>query len=314
MDGKTFALAHFPPNMHLENQVRSPSPLSPPARTDSPPASQAYTVLESTTDSVFLHVTTHPDLGSEWGTLFKSNWNGTYYSPTIEYVNRNSKGFVDFEKMIGLDGIAVINVVSNPEEAALSSNKKLQSRITHNDGGRWKPMIPPTKDVLGQQYDCSGTVRLLSCLFPFPSSLPDFFSLGRAAPSTSTATPSARTLVLPTRPPRPSVSCSRSATSASTSSPTPTRTRSSLATVASPGRRFTRTRTCGSTATKGRSLSSRTTRTLRTTSRTRSTRVFRGATTPSASPFASGASSPSRWIRHASSSSSVPSRTVQSRL
>jgi hypothetical protein len=36
--------------------------------------------------------------------------------------------------MIGLDGIAVMNVVSNPEEAALSGKKKLQTRITHNDG------------------------------------------------------------------------------------------------------------------------------------------------------------------------------------
>ncbi|GAA6042590.1 hypothetical protein JCM8097_003146 [Rhodosporidiobolus ruineniae] len=137
MDGKNWALTKFPPNMEL--------------------GTQAYTVLESTTDSVFLHVTTHADIGSEWGTIFKSNWNGTYYSPSLEYVNRNSRGFADFEKMIGLDGIAVVNVVSNPEEAALSSNKKLQTRITHNDGGRWKPMNPPTKDVLGRQYDCTGT-------------------------------------------------------------------------------------------------------------------------------------------------------------
>ncbi|GAA6062486.1 hypothetical protein JCM10212_001859 [Sporobolomyces blumeae] len=137
LDGKHFALARFPPNMQLENQ--------------------AYTVLESTTSSIFLHVTTHPDFGSEWGTLFKSNSNGTYYSPSLEYVNRNSKGFVDFEKMIGLDGIAVINVVSNPEEATLSSNKKLQTRITHNDGGRWKPMTPPTKDALGRTYDCTSS-------------------------------------------------------------------------------------------------------------------------------------------------------------
>ncbi|GAA5963481.1 hypothetical protein JCM3765_006251 [Sporobolomyces pararoseus] len=137
LDGKNFALAKFPPNMQLENQ--------------------AYTVLESSTDSVFLHVTTHPNMGSEWGTLFKSNSNGTYYSPSLEFVNRNNKGFVDFEKMIGLDGIAVLNLVSNPQEASLSSNKKLQSRITHNDGGRWKPLNPPLKDSLGRNYDCSST-------------------------------------------------------------------------------------------------------------------------------------------------------------
>ncbi|KAM0787341.1 hypothetical protein ACM66B_003430 [Microbotryomycetes sp. NB124-2] len=135
MDGKTFALARFPPNMHIENQ--------------------AYTVLESTTDSVFLHVTTNSNEGAEWGQLFKSNSNGTYYAPSLDFVNRDGQGFVDFEKMIGLDGIAVINVVSNPDEAALSGNKKLQSRITHNDGGRWKPIIPPLKDSLGQAYECT---------------------------------------------------------------------------------------------------------------------------------------------------------------
>lgn len=142
-------------------------------------------MLESTTDSVFLHVTTHANEGSEWGTLFKSNSNGTYYSPSIEYANRNGKGFVDFEKMIGLDGIAVMNIVSNPDEAALSGNKKLQTRITHNDGkrllsrliredtdlfsssgGRWKPMLPPARDSLGKAYDCSKTVSTALSTIP----------------------------------------------------------------------------------------------------------------------------------------------------
>lgn len=69
-----------------------------------------------------------------WGNILKSNWNGTYYGLSIENVNRDDRGFVDFEKMIGLDGIALANVVSNPHEAAVSGRKSLQSRITHNDG------------------------------------------------------------------------------------------------------------------------------------------------------------------------------------
>ena len=52
----------------------------------------------------------------------------------MDYVNRNDAGFVDFEKMIGLDGIALINIVSNPQEASLTGRKELQSRITHNVG------------------------------------------------------------------------------------------------------------------------------------------------------------------------------------
>ena len=118
---------------------------------------QAYTVLESTTDAVFLHVTTHSTAGSEWGSLFKSNSNGTYYALSLEHANRNAKGYVDFEKMLGLDGVALMNVVSNPDDAAISGTKKLQTRITHNDGGRWLPVTPPAKDSLGSAYSCRDT-------------------------------------------------------------------------------------------------------------------------------------------------------------
>jgi hypothetical protein len=69
-----------------------------------------------------------------WGNLLKSNSNGTYFGVAIENVNRNDRGFVDFEKMIGLDGIALVNIVSNAAEATVSGEKHLQTRITHNDG------------------------------------------------------------------------------------------------------------------------------------------------------------------------------------
>lgn len=69
-----------------------------------------------------------------WGHILKSNSNGTYFGLSIENVNRDERGFVDFEKMIGLDGIALINVVANPQDAAISGRKLLQTRITHNDG------------------------------------------------------------------------------------------------------------------------------------------------------------------------------------
>lgn len=119
----------------------------------------AYTILESSTDSVFLHVTMSTVKGAEWGNVLKSNSNGTYYGLSLDHVNRNERGYVDFEKVIGLDGIAVMNIVTNPEEAAIHGRKKLQTRITHNDGGSWKPMTPPAKDSLDQAYKCSDAVR-----------------------------------------------------------------------------------------------------------------------------------------------------------
>jgi len=44
----------------------------------------------------------------------RSNSNGTYFNLAVEHVNRDANAYVDFEKMIGLDGIAVINVVVSP--------------------------------------------------------------------------------------------------------------------------------------------------------------------------------------------------------
>ena len=83
---------------------------------------------------MFLHLTTSDRLGAEFGNILKSNSNGTFYGVSIENVNRNRQGFVDFEKMIGLDGIALVNVLSNPNDVTLTGHKELQSRITHNDG------------------------------------------------------------------------------------------------------------------------------------------------------------------------------------
>jgi hypothetical protein len=43
--------------------------------------------------------------------------------------------------MLGLDGIALMNIVSNPEEASITGTKRLQTRITHNDGASTKPEL-----------------------------------------------------------------------------------------------------------------------------------------------------------------------------
>ncbi|KAI0685232.1 Oligoxyloglucan reducing end-specific cellobiohydrolase [Cytidiella melzeri] len=137
LDGRTFATGLFPPTMRLEQH--------------------AYTILESSTKSVFLHVTVSEPPDPWWGNILKSNSNGTYFGVSADYVNRNANGYVDFEKMIGLDGIALINVIGNPHTAPLSGIKEIQTRITHNDGGTWKPLSPPMKDSHGNTYSCSKT-------------------------------------------------------------------------------------------------------------------------------------------------------------
>jgi len=56
-----------------------------------------------------------------------------------------------------LEGIALINIVGNPAEAATTRRKALKTKITHNDGGTWKPLNPPAKDSLGQNFKCTST-------------------------------------------------------------------------------------------------------------------------------------------------------------
>lgn len=94
-----------------------------------------------------MHLTTSDRHDAEFGNILKSNSNGTFYGVSLEHVNRNEWGFVDFEKMIGLDGIALVNVVANPDVVPLTGEKVLQSRITHNDGGRVFARCPSYIDV-----------------------------------------------------------------------------------------------------------------------------------------------------------------------
>lgn len=136
VDGQTFAAAEFPPNFKVAHQ-------------------QAYTVLDSSTHAVFLHVTVNNQQDHEYGTIIKSNSNGTSYVLTLDAVNRDTYGYVDFEKMQGLEGVALVNVVANSEDVGKEgAKKKLKSMITHNDGAEWALIPPPELDALGQKYSC----------------------------------------------------------------------------------------------------------------------------------------------------------------
>lgn len=137
VNGMDWADAYFPSNFRVGQQ-------------------QAYNILSSETKAIFLHVTTNNRDGSEFGTILKSNSNGTSYSLVLKNVNRDSFGFVDFEQMTALEGVAVVNVVSNALEAKKGSRKKLKTMITHNDGGQWDLLAPPAVDSTGKKYECSG--------------------------------------------------------------------------------------------------------------------------------------------------------------
>ncbi|KAI4125099.1 MAG: hypothetical protein LQ338_004451 [Usnochroma carphineum] len=133
VDGQTFADALFPSNFNAK----------------------AYTVLDSHTHAVFLHVTVGRRQDAEYGSIVKSNSNGTSYVLSLDRVNRNTPGYVDFEKMLVLEGVALVNVVANIEEAEKGSGKKLKTMITHNDGAEWSLLKAPQKDPEGKPYECN---------------------------------------------------------------------------------------------------------------------------------------------------------------
>lgn len=136
LDGENFAEAQFPYNFAVPEQ-------------------HAYTVLDSSTHAVNLFVATDIDKADRrFGAIMKSNSNGTSYVMSISGVNCDQAFYVDFEKMLGLEGVAMVNVVANPEKD--NEPKKLHSLISHNDGAEWAFLPPPDKDIDGKSTGCSG--------------------------------------------------------------------------------------------------------------------------------------------------------------
>lgn len=92
-----------------------------------------YTVVESTTHSLAVDVLLQDQ--STIGTLFVSNSNGTFFIESLKDTNRNEMGFVDYENLYGIEGVGLANMVANAKEVeARHEQKKLQSRITFDDG------------------------------------------------------------------------------------------------------------------------------------------------------------------------------------
>ncbi|ROV87770.1 hypothetical protein VSDG_09705 [Cytospora chrysosperma] len=136
LDGLTFAEAHFPYNFEVPHQ-------------------HAYTVLDSSTHAVNLFVATDVNKDERYGTIMRSNSNGTSYVASISGVNCDNNYYVDFEKMLGLEGVVMANIVANADNLS-GGPKKLRTLISHNDGAEWAYLPPPDKDIDGKSTGCSG--------------------------------------------------------------------------------------------------------------------------------------------------------------
>jgi len=73
----------------------------------------AYTIVESTTHSLAVDVMLQDR--STTGTLFV-NSSGTFFVESLKNTNRNNIGFVDYERLYGVDGVRLVNVVANAED------------------------------------------------------------------------------------------------------------------------------------------------------------------------------------------------------
>ena len=172
----------------------------------------AYTIVESTEHSILVDV--NSSSGSASGTLFTSNSNGTYFVRSLEHTNRNAQGIVDFEKLVGIEGVAVVNTVENDEAVANGEEKVLRTRITFDDGAfAWFLQEVEAELVLtnrrtlelapraqGRQRGQEGLVRYRRHGAPLSSPVPRLSSLtapscSNPAPSTSTPSLSPTTLV-----------------------------------------------------------------------------------------------------------------------
>jgi len=123
VDGKIWAKAHFP---HA---------------TSARLKENAYTIVDSTKHSLAVDVVLQEV--SSIGTLFTSNSNGTFFVESLKDTNRNRRGFVDYERIYGVDGVGIANVVANAKDVeGHGADKRLKSYATFDDGQSLVPPVP----------------------------------------------------------------------------------------------------------------------------------------------------------------------------
>lgn len=131
VDGNVFKLAQFPPGI--------PSP-------------DSYTALISPPGGVLLNVGRSTALDHEYGSLYKSNEDGTLFSSILKATNlgSNKKGtesihLVDFERLNGIDGIFLANTVANAGIGTFET-KIIESLVSFDYGASWTSIAPPILD------------------------------------------------------------------------------------------------------------------------------------------------------------------------
>ena len=128
---------------------------------------EAYTVLEGTNYSIQIDVM-NARPSNPMGVFLSSNSNGTYFTRNIEHTNRNMYGLVDFEKVAGIQGIVLVNVVDNWEDVEQgSARKNIKTKISFDDGRVWEGLRVGKEDLhLHSVTELSNSGRVISSPAP----------------------------------------------------------------------------------------------------------------------------------------------------
>lgn len=113
---------------------------------------KSFTIIESSNPALLVDVLSGED--AQFGSLYKSNSNGTFFSKSLENTNRNSMGYIDIERIPGVEGILVANQILNPRLVESQSvQREVRTLISFDDGGSWNE-ITKVKDMNGNNMKC----------------------------------------------------------------------------------------------------------------------------------------------------------------
>lgn len=147
----------------------------------------SYTFLDTSEGSVFLHIN-HFGEQSKYGHVYISDSKGSSFSLSLPHNIRGYDNQCDFERLQGLEGIYIANVVDsdyvkdteeeiqreaidNEERMDKKSKKKekdstdptkdfMKTLITYNKGGNWERIKAPERNIEGKLYDCGDNCYL----------------------------------------------------------------------------------------------------------------------------------------------------------
>jgi hypothetical protein len=97
----------------------------------------AYTLLPSASKALMVDVQA---IGggqvSLYGHLIRSNGNGTYFTLSLPHTRMTAAGTVDYERIAGLEGVALANVLTDPRGGRTDASglPLVRTKLTHDDG------------------------------------------------------------------------------------------------------------------------------------------------------------------------------------